>query len=1607
MPDPTNRPQPDASYNPAAGTPQEHDAAVAQAQTVDLPSPASAAAAKPAVASAAAPTAAATTPGGKWKRRVRRGLYVLGGVLGLLVLAWAGLRLYYSDERLRVLAEEQIGRDLGVRCRIGTLAMYSADLSFEVRQLSMEDAQPANAQSAEMFALEKLQLDIHFWRSLLRRELVVDLKAEGATVRINRQRLPDKGVDESDRFTTNIHDLLNNLVNLPWKSWLTSFDWRLATGTARVERAQVQLNDQAGILGPCLFRDILLAFEREGEHCTLAVSFQSQTPAARDGTFVLQAQADVSDPLAPSAEQLAFLRNLQLDATFTSFDIPYVTRYYGVGGRGRAGWQPGAPIDGHIKASAPTMRALTLDIDLSTPEAVRVLNDGKPLAGAPQMKLNLAGVIDCSHEWSVFSPLRMRMQAGTLAGGGLSEWLNLNAELRGSLDEALILTTDCRLDSRGFANSSIGRVAHLDGVLSGVVKPSVSLKFEKGRPLKFNLTVSSSDLLFHTAKGDASAPLVVDLSGGLALAEDLTPLSGDLNLTLDAQTLVLHSPKPWLFQFKDKPSAAGSLEVKADLGALGRNLAKPLEALGIGVVDETAAGTLGLREDGALEWDLTFNRPEYGAVNLQGSGSLAPDGAFALQTALTQSAAGGIVFNVKTNGRLTPSTFEASFDNQLSAQIDSLYALRKRLQGLFPGSELPPQKLTGLVRQAARGRISSSGSGFSLLAGVSAQADNVGVIGGGTLWQEKQATLAGSFQLNHTTAGTQLKVMQMDLLTSAGTIKLKNELVDTALFRQNLAGIVTALPAFAIDANLSPVFFTRLSALAGESLPAFLREGQTLQLKAASAGGRGDWNVEACRLQTKDLSLTVQPFTFSADRFTTRLQASDSKGALAAFSPLSLNLTCGPGFWGALPLPAGLRMVGTLSLAAAYNPADDRLRLPKIEFAAQREDSALLSSLLASADILNASRLLATPDLHTVAGCLSAGLNVARLDVSVPALQSFADLQHAASLRALQGKLLSLRDLQLTPLRPAAPAADGSLEFQLAFKSNFDMAYYSGDARWPLLALGGGIAVAPQAPLRVRVGRGYAGLAGALDLTGTEVRFAALAPYVYRKQKRVPARLSFSLIRQDNGAVALAGAELSGGPLPVKLGDLSFSDLGGGVFRLQLTKADLGAPFNLSIRDILIDKAANVLKADAATTGIDLTALGAQLNLPGDARLSGRIGPTELHLNDRYQNFLGGRAAAGSRLGPDNRLKLGAVDLSLAAQRPEGMVRAGFALASGTADTGSGELVLEGLRIDKPDGFTADDPLTINQIRLRLDTRTLLSDSLTIDRLDLKGLAATIEVGFKGNNIEALRKNTELLLAGAPSTGAPAGGEADTRRKTLIRDLYTDEGSVKLTSKLLRGKAAIPVALPPLHLQNIGGESSANAFQQVTELLLKSILTNSASLLKSVGGAAGSVAEGAAGLLGDAASGTAGAVGNVAGGAGGLLGGIGRTLGRAVVPGDGRKNDQGAPPEASGDNTQPLPRAAMIDLLTRAGLRPLPGEANTYAASGVRLGEIAQKLGFDPRQMRPTVNQPSGSDVRTALVRGRYMIVESQMRDAQGQVIRGSLDNPDALCSVRVFVPAE
>jgi hypothetical protein len=98
-------------------------------------------------------------------------------------------------------------------------------------------------------------------------------------------------------------------------------------------------------------------------------------------------------------------------------------------------------------------------------------------------------------------------------------------------------------------------------------------------------------------------------------------------------------------------------------------------------------------------------------------------------------------------------------------------------------------------------------------------------------------------------------------------------------------------------------------------------------------------------------------------------------------------------------------------------------------------------------------------------------------------------------------------------------------------------------------------------------------------------------------------------------------------------------------------------------------------------------------------------------------------------------------------------------------------------------------------------------------------------------------------------------------------------------------------------------------------------------------------------------------------------------------------------------------KAARERLLAQ-GFKPDPAGSYMVILSNVRLSDAARILSLSPAALKPVLSQPPDSDVRTASLGDMYVLVYSEVRDNEGRVVPGSLDDPQAICTVRVgFLP--
>ena len=218
-----------------------------------------------------------------------------------------------------------------------------------------------------------------------------------------------------------------------------------------------------------------------------------------------------------------------------------------------------------------------------------------------------------------------------------------------------------------------------------------------------------------------------------------------------------------------------------------------------------------------------------------------------------------------------------------------------------------------------------------------------------------------------------------------------------------------------------------------------------------------------------------------------------------------------------------------------------------------------------------------------------------------------------------------------------------------------------------------------------------------------------------------------------------------------------------------------------------------------------------------------------------------------------------------------------------------GEVKLSGLFVGNPEGFKTESLFQMSNLEVDLDTASLFSDEIIINRILIDAPQITYEVGLKRNNIGVLLQGLEKEAAIEEEQPQEVAGDAPAK-KVVIKELVLADARAQVSLTAMGGRV-VPVQLATITLNDLGGED-----QSPTQM--------AAQVMNAVLGAVVNAVAGAGDLLGDGVAEAlkgAGALGGVAlEGAGAVVGVAGEgTKAVAGAAGEGAKAVTGAAEEGS------------------------------------------------------------------------------------------------------------
>jgi hypothetical protein len=162
---------------------------------------------------------------------------------------------------------------------------------------------------------------------------------------------------------------------------------------------------------------------------------------------------------------------------------------------------------------------------------------------------------------------------------------------------------------------------------------------------------------------------------------------------------------------------------------------------------------------------------------------------------------------------------------------------------------------------------------------------------------------------------------------------------------------------------------------------------------------------------------------------------------------------------------------------------------------------------------------------------------------------------------------------------------------------------------------------------------------------------------------------------------------------------------------------------------------------------------------------------------------------------------------------------------------------LRGLRIRNPGGFSGRDAVSLGEIVLDLEGKSLASEPIVIEELRIGDPRLLVEVATDGKvNLRALQHNVESYASPgggsgpAPGGGGAGGGEAKAPPRILVKKVIVEGGKIRLDTRAVGGEET-ERDMAGLTLSDVGAPNGVRADhlgRKVLDALLSEALRGSA-----------------------------------------------------------------------------------------------------------------------------------------------------------------------------------
>jgi hypothetical protein len=141
-------------------------------------------------------------------------------------------------------------------------------------------------------------------------------------------------------------------------------------------------------------------------------------------------------------------------------------------------------------------------------------------------------------------------------------------------------------------------------------------------------------------------------------------------------------------------------------------------------------------------------------------------------------------------------------------------------------------------------------------------------------------------------------------------------------------------------------------------------------------------------------------------------------------------------------------------------------------------------------------------------------------------------------------------------------------------------------------------------------------------------------------------------------------------------------------------------------------------------------------------------------------------------------------------------------LAGANLSIFSGKGELTGLVVGNPEGFDTPNAFSLGTVRVELDPKSLLTDTIVVKSIYVDAPEVTYEQTLKGSNILQIKKNVSPPAEGEEPEKPAEPEEPKAKKKIIIKDFLVKGGKIKFSAAM--GGKTVNIPLPEIHLTNIG-----------------------------------------------------------------------------------------------------------------------------------------------------------------------------------------------------------